>query len=248
MIKTLSRSVFCLFVYDLLVLIFSTAYLYNFYKMPENLVGYSVLLTVLAGIITLYLKGNYKIREFNNTLKNAYLLLEAVIFSQIPLAILLFFTNKDLSSAKFILTNLITIFILLKIYRIALNYYLFKLKKVKKVLILGLNDKTKTVIETIKNKYALKMEVVGLLKSAHAQRRLLELDEQSFHFDRTQQDEQYLKKLEEDENNFGQTDLPVFEDGKQIHEVVDKTNADIVVYTHKTALLSAIPRKVKLLS
>jgi len=248
MLKSLSRSVICLLIFDLIVLCASSLLFYKNFNLPNNHLIISTILIVVTGIITLYLKGNYKIREFNNTFKNAYLLFEAVIFSQIPVSILLFFINKDISSVKFVCANIITLFVLLKLYRVGLHYYLFNFKKIKKVVIIGLNDKTKTIIDVINKKYALKMEVVGLLKSAQAQRRLLELDEQNFHFERTQQDEQYLKKLENDENNFGQIDLPIFEDGKQIHDVVTKTNADIVVYTHKTALLSAVPRNIKLMS
>ena len=128
-----------MFTFDLIILGLSTIFWYGFFQLPQNLKIVTILSVVLTGLISLFLKDNYKIREFNNTLKNCYLLFEGVIFSQIPAAILLAFFNLNFSIAKFLVANIITIFVLLKLYRMIFHYYLFNFKRVKNILIIGTN-------------------------------------------------------------------------------------------------------------
>ena len=160
MLKSLSKSVVLLFLYDFAVIFCSTLIWYKYFNLPENYFGSVTIITLLVGMFTLFLKDNYKIREFNITLKNIYLLFEAVVFAIFPASVILFIFNRDLNSIYFVLLNLFTIWLLLLLYRIIFHYYLFNLKRVKNVLIIGGGHQAEVVSELINEKYALKMKVV----------------------------------------------------------------------------------------
>ena len=160
MIKSLSKSVVLLFLYDFAVIFCSTLIWYKYFNLPENYFGSVTIITLLVGMFTLFLKDNYKIREFNITLKNIYLLFEAVVFAIFPASVILFIFNRDLNSIYFVLFNLVTIWLLLLLYRIIFHYYLFNLKRVKNVLIIGGGHQAEVVSELINEKYALKMNVI----------------------------------------------------------------------------------------
>lgn len=90
MFKTLSKSVFIMFVFDLLILFLSTsiwAYAFNY---SVKAIMFLTLLVVTVGLIVLFLKGNYKIREFNITGKNTYLLFEGIVMMHVIPALYLF--------------------------------------------------------------------------------------------------------------------------------------------------------------
>ena len=53
-------------------LLVSTTLWYTYFELPIDFLDITVLLTVLSGLAVLFLKDNYKIREFNVTLKNYY--------------------------------------------------------------------------------------------------------------------------------------------------------------------------------
>lgn len=165
--KTLSKSVIIMFLYDALIFGLSSYFWYAKFNLTSKMLIPAVLLIVATGLFTLFLKANYKIREFNNTLKNCYLLFEGVIFSQIPVAILLAFFNLNYSLAKFLILNTITIFVLLKVYRIVFHYYLFNFKRVKNILIIGTNKNAKLMADEILAKKALRMNVVGFVKDTN---------------------------------------------------------------------------------
>lgn len=165
--KTLSKSVIIMFLYDALIFGLSSYFWYTKFNLTSKMLIPTVLLIVATGLFTLFLKANYKIREFNNTLKNCYLLFEGVIFSQIPAAILLAFFNLNYSLAKFLIFNTITIFVLLKVYRIIFHYYLFNFKRVKNILIMGTNKNAKLMADEILAKKALRMNVVGFVKDTN---------------------------------------------------------------------------------
>lgn len=162
--KTLSKSVIIMFLYDALIFGLSSYFWYAKFNLASKMLIPAVLLIVATGLFTLFLKANYKIREFNNTLKNCYLLFEGVIFSQIPAAILLAFFNLNFSLAKFLILNTITIFALLKVYRMIFHYYLFNFKRIKNILIIGTNKNAKLIADEIMAKKALRMNVVGFVK------------------------------------------------------------------------------------
>ena len=90
-----------MFTFDLIILGLSTTFWYGFFQLPQNLKIVTIIIVILTGLISLFLKANYKIREFNNTKKNTYLLFEGVIFSQIPV-----FISMDSQNLNFWTQNL----------------------------------------------------------------------------------------------------------------------------------------------
>ena len=162
--KLLSRSIVIMFLFDMLMFCVSTAFWHGFFGLREESLLVIVLPVVLTGLFALFLKDNYKIREFNNTKKNAYLLFEGVIFSQIPAFILLLAMDLGLTAFWFTAANTVTIFAGLKLYRFAYNYYLFHIKRTKNILIIGTNKNAKLIADEIIGKQALKMNVIGFVK------------------------------------------------------------------------------------
>ena len=82
--KSLSKSTWIMFLFDLIILGLSTYFWSNFFGYTLKAVGILCLLVVVVGLIVLFLKGNYKIREFNINLKNMYLLFEGVVMTHVP--------------------------------------------------------------------------------------------------------------------------------------------------------------------
>lgn len=222
--KTLSKSVIIMFLYDALIFGLSSYLWYAKFNLASKMLIPAVLLIIATGLFTLFLKANYKIREFNNTLKNCYLLFEGVIFSQIPTAILLAFFYLNFSLAKFLIVNTITIFILLKLYRMIFHYYLFNFKRVKNILIIGTNKNARLIADEILAKKALRMNVVGFVKDTN--------DDEVCVSDSTQ--------------------IYTMQDG--LDKIVADNSVDIVIVAiHRrmeesflTEMVNSIPRRVKL--
>ena len=116
MIKSLSKSTSIMFLFDLLVFVFSTSIFY------ESLCDYNnfcrlnifvVAIVVIVGLFSLFLKGQYKIREHRLTGWNAYRLFEGVVFAHIIPAIVLFFLISKLALIKFLGLNICAIFLCL---------------------------------------------------------------------------------------------------------------------------------------
>ena len=167
--KLLSKSTLIMFLFDLIVFTISTTFWYAVFMLPFEFLDITVFLTSLSGVMVLFLKDNYKIREFNTTLKNYYLLFEGIVFSQIPASILLLIFVQGAETFEFIFANLLTIFVVLRIYRILFHYYLFNLKRAKNVLIIGSDKNGKLIADEIINKKALKMNVIGFVKDTEAE-------------------------------------------------------------------------------
>ena len=243
MFKSLSKSTKIMFLFDLLVIslstkLTSTIFLNKFLNSKFELLV--IALVVITGLFSLFLKGQYKIREHNLTFWNFYRLLEGVVFANIPVGILLFFIVSKIVLIKFLGLNILTILVILAIYRICFNYYLFNFKKVKKVLIIGANEKAKAVVEAIRNKDALKMEVVGIVKSARIDKTLWQNFTQHYNIKISE-----LEKLEQDneiqeENDFTCDDVSIFEDGKFIVDIINKTLPDLIVFATNSHLASVI--------
>ena len=246
MTKSLSKSTWIMFIFDLLILSFSTIYWCNSFGLSIKISGLTVCLITLTGLIVLFLKGNYKIREFNVTLWNAYRLFEGAVFANIPAGLLLFFLIPNKTLIEFVGFNILTIFAGIYLYRLGFHYYLFNIKRVKKVLIIGANDKAKAVAEVIKNKKALQMEVVGIVKAAEIDKNLSEELSKAMHFNLTQSDWEVINKRIFDEQNFDYREYPIFENGKDIVEILNKTNTDIVIWAYKSHLVPAIPQGIKM--
>ena len=212
-----------MFLFDMAVMLVSTTFWYAGFGLPENLLDMTVLITVLSGIAVLFLKDNYKIREFNTTLKNYYLLFEGMVFAQIPPAILLLTFTHDANTFEFILANLITIFITLRIYRLLFHYYLFHIKRTRNVLIIGNDKNAKLIADEITAKKALKMQVVGFIEDT------------------------------ESEDYIPESSLKVITTPANLKEAIKTNNVDIVIIAIKrrmeeellTNMVESIPRKVK---
>lgn len=212
-----------MFLFDMAVMLVSTTFWYSGFGLPENLLDMTVLITVLSGIAVLFLKDNYKIREFNTTLKNYYLLFEGMVFAQIPPAILLLTFTHDANTFEFILANLITIFIVLRIYRILFHYYLFHIKRTQNVLIIGNDRNAKLIADEITAKKALKMQVVGFIEDT------------------------------ESEDYIPESSLKVLTKPANLKQAIKTNNVDIVIIAIKrrmeeellTNMVESIPRNVK---
>ena len=57
--RTLSKSVPIMFAFDLIILGLSTAFWYSFFQLPEYLKLATIIITIVAGLFSLFLKANY---------------------------------------------------------------------------------------------------------------------------------------------------------------------------------------------
>ena len=213
-----------MFIFDLITISVSSIFWYDRLGLPDDLLNLSVMLIVLTGLISLYLKGNYRIREFNLTLKNTYLLFEGVVFAHIPTAFLLLLFSENTKTFSFLLMNLLTVFVILRIYRALFHIYLFKFKKIKNVLIIGTNANAKLIADEITNKKALRMKVVG-----------------------------FVNDMENEEEYVQTQNTKIFGQETELKDIIQKYDIAIVIIaiqhrmkeTFLTQMVEAIPRKVK---
>ncbi len=220
----LSKSVLLMFLFDFIIL--SITSIYTGYHLGLSYAGAMLTagLIVTAGIITMFLKGHYKIREFNITKKNAYLLFEGVIFAHVPAALLLLILANWIFTLWFLVKNILIVYIFMYLYRAMFHYYLFYIKKPKNVLIVGTNKNAKLIAEEIINKKALKMNVAGFWE-----------DNQP-----------------EDEMNFD-TDLKVFRHSQDLKDIIKTEKIDIVIVavtrrmedTLLSKMVFGIPNRIK---
>ena len=216
MFKTLSKSVFIMFIFDMLILFLSTliwSYTFNY---SAKAIIFLTLLVVTVGLIVLFLKGNYKIREFNITGKNTYLLFEGIVMMHVIPALYLFIFASSVSEAiEFLLANILTTFVCLRVYRALFHLYLFKIKRTKNILILGTDKRARVIADEINNKYALKMSVVGFV-----------------------QNENCAEEFIADKN------IPVYKNLASLNDVIQGKSVDIVVIAQPTELIVTIPRGI----
>ena len=216
MFKTLSRSVLYMFLFDLLILAVSTILWANKFLYSIKAIIFLSVLVVGSGLIILFLKGNYKIREFNITGKNTYLLFEGVVMMHIIPALYLFiFASSAIKTIEFLFINILTIFIALRLYRALFHYYLFKIKRTKNILILGTDERARIIADEIQGKYALKMRVAGFVQGENSS-------------------EEFIS-----DNN-----SPVYKDIKDLKSIIEEKDIDIVVIAQPTELIVTIPKGV----
>ncbi len=214
--KSLSKSTKLMFLFDLLVLLISTYYWANFFSYTTKAVVLLCVLTTFTGLIILYLKGSYKIREFNLTVKSAYLLFEGVVMAHvIPAAYLLLCAASLKSTINFLGLNVLTIFILLRIGRAFNHFYLFKFKKVKNILILGTDERAKVVADEINGKFALRMKVAGFVQVNDTKEELINDDK-----------------------------IPLYKNVANLSQIIDENNIDIVVIAQPTELIVTLPQDI----
>lgn len=216
--KPLSRSVKIMFFFDFIVLYLSTFLWSVLFGYTSKAVIILCFLVVVTGLIVLYLKGNYKIREFNINIKNTYLLFEGIVMTHVlPSFYLFIFTASKTNSAYFIIANILTIFIILRLYRAFYHLYLFRIKKVKNILIIGADERAKTIADEIQGKYALKMNVAGFIQEKN--------NGEEFIFDNK---------------------TPVFRENIDLVKIIEDLNIDIVVISRPTELILKIPRWIEI--
>ena len=215
MVRALSRSVFVMFLFDLAVLSSVTAIWYEYFHLPKYLTPFIVLLTTITGISSLFLKGHYKIREFNITLRNMYLLFEGILFTNVPNIILLLIFSRTITALYFLIGNMITIYILLLLYRMCFHFYLFHLKKIKNILIIGTGKDAQLISNEIKNKFALRMNVVG-----------------------------FLEDINSDEDEIISNQEKIFSFNEDLNKIIKHHKIDIVIVTIKRRMEEALLTKM----
>ena len=141
MFKSLSRSTWIMFLFDLVILSLSTSFWAHYFNYTPKAILILSVLVVTTGLIILFLKGHYRIREFNVNIRTSYLLLEGIVMAHVlPAVYLLVYAASIKSSINFIVVNVLTIYLFLRLYRIIFHYYLFRIKKEKNILILGTDE------------------------------------------------------------------------------------------------------------
>ena len=214
--RTLSKSIWTMFVFDFVTLSLSTLLWSNFFGYTPKAICILCFLVVVVGLIVLYLKGNYKIREFNINFKNTYLLFEGVVMTHVlPGLYLLIFAASIASTINFLSINIFTIFIILRLYRALFHLYLFNIKKEKKILIFGTDERARIIADEIQGKKALRMKVAG-----------------------------FVQVDNETEEFVTDTELPVYRDVDCIKQIIESNDIDIVVIARATELIVSIPREI----
>lgn len=215
MFKSLSKSTTIMFIFDFIVLCLSTFLWASVFDYTPKAIAILCIVTVLAGLVTLYLKGNYKIREFNINTKNTYLLFEGVVMAHvIPAAYLLIFASSITSTINFIALNILTIFLILRLYRAFYHFYLFRIKREKNLLILGSDHRAKVIADEIQGKKALRMRVVGFVQVNGAN------------------------------EEFVQDDIPIYRDVTDLSKIIEDNDIDIVVIAQPTEMIVTVPHGV----
>lgn len=215
-LKSLSKSTWIMFCYDLTILCLSTYFLANFFGYTFKAVLILSTLVVSAGLFILFLKGHYKVREFNINIKNAYLLFEGIVMAHVlPAVYLLIYAASIKSSINFLVVNVLTIYVLLRIYRVCFHYYLFRVKKEKNILILGTDERARIIADEIQSKKALRMKVAG-----------------------------FIQEVESDEEFAADNNLPVYKDVNNLTPIIEKNDIDIIVIAQPTELIVTAPRDI----
>ena len=216
--KGLSKSTRIMFLFDLVILCMSTYLWANFFNYTPKAIILLCFFVVTIGLMVLFLKGNYKIREFNLTIKNAYLLFEGIVMTHVfPSLYLLIFAASITCTLKFLTINILTIFIMLNLYRVFFHLYLFNIKREKNILIIGANERAIIIADEIQSKKALRMKVVGFVQ----------IDEMN-------------------EELVADNKFPVYREVSNLKHMIDKNEIDVVVIAQPTELIVTIPRGIEI--
>ncbi len=215
--KSLSKSTFIMFCFDFIILFLSTFLWSKFFNYSHKAVALLCFMVITIGLIVLFLKGNYKIREFNINLKASYLLFEGIVMTHVPPAVyLMIFAASFTSALKFLAVNTVTIFLLLKTYRDIFHFYLFNIKKEKNILILGTDERARIIAEEIQNKAALKMKIAGFVQG------------------------QFSEEVINDSK------VPIFTEPENLRTLIKQNNINVVVIAQPTELILTIPVGIKI--
>lgn len=218
MIKSLSKSTWIMFLFDLIILGFSTYIWADAFEYTHKAICLLCVMVVVIGLTVLFLKGNYKIREFNINIKNTYLLFEGVVMTHVlPALYLLIYAASITSTLKFLAINILTIFLALRLYRAFYHIYLFNIKKEKNILILGSDERAKIIADEIQGKKALRMKVVG-----------------------------FIQESDSDEDIVEDGTIPVYKNVSDLKQIIKEKDVDIVVIASPTELIITIPDGVSI--
>ena len=216
--NSLSKSAKIMFLFDFIILFLSTYLWANYFGYTNKAIIILCILVVVMGLIVLFLKGNYKIREFNINFKNTYLLFEGIVMTHVlPALYLLVFAASITCTLKFLAINTLTIFVLLRLYRAIFHLYLFKIKKEKNILILGADERARIIADEIQDKIALRMKVVG-----------------------------FVQVNEADEDLISDNKLPVYRDVQNLKSIIKEKRVDVVVIAEATELIVTIPSRIEI--
>ena len=163
--KSLSRSTDIMFLFDFVIFFLCTGFWAHYFNYTPKAILILSTLVVITGLIILCLKGHYRIREFNVNIKTGYLLLEGIVMAHVlPAVYLLVYAASIKSSINFLVVNVLTIYVCLRLYRIIFHYYLFKIKKEKNILILGTDERARKIADEVQSKKALRMRIAGFVQ------------------------------------------------------------------------------------
>lgn len=207
-----------MFIFDFVALSLTTYFCANFFGYTPRAIWILCNLVTLAGLIILYLKGNYKIREFNITFKNTYLLFEGIVMAHVlPAIYLLICAASITSTTNFLAVNILLTFIILRLYRALFHLYLFKVKKEKNILILGADNRARIIADEIQGKRALRMKVAGFVQVNHT-------------------DDEYVQ----DKNS------NVYKNVSDLKDIIEENDIDIVIIAQAAELIVTIPKGVEI--
>ena len=214
--RSLSKSITGMFIYDLIAIFASTfvwSYVFGYTPKARMLL---CAITIIVGMAVLYLKGNYKVREFNADIKKVYLLFEGVVMVHVlPAIYLLVYAASITSTLKFLAVNILTVFIALMFYRDVLRFYLFRIKKEKNILILGADERAKIIAEEIQSHKVLRMNVIG-----------------------------FVQENEADEDMVADENVPIYKNVTDLKSIINERDVDIVVIAQATELILTLPSDI----
>lgn len=161
--KVISKSIYVLMVIDALIFEVLTLFTAANYNIPEKNTILTTILFTVCGVYVLFMKGFYKIRNYELDPKDAYLLFEGIVLAAvIPFVTLLFFDFNWLAF-KFLLVDVICIYIVIFIWRKLFYYHRKYLKPSSNILIIGAGDVGKIMAKEILNRPMLKQNLVGFV-------------------------------------------------------------------------------------
>jgi exopolysaccharide biosynthesis polyprenyl glycosylphosphotransferase len=159
----LTNSTCVLFTTDITIFLIGTYFSSYYFNISPDLYTISTILLSLFGIYSLFLRGYYKIRKYNFFLKDAYILLEALLLAFVIPSIILFLLKFDERVFQFLLTDLFVIYLLLLIWRSGFYQYRKKLHPVKNVLIIGAGKSGDEISREILARPELKLNISGFI-------------------------------------------------------------------------------------
>lgn len=243
--KILSKSVIFMFLFDLTIFCLSIIFWCNYFNSTAKFETFAVSIITTVGLTVLYLKGNYEIREFNITLWNMYRLIEGIFLAHIPFFICELFFSNNIFLIKYTILNILTTGIFLYLYRLGFHFYLLNLKKTKKVLIIGANERAKIIADVIHNKKALKMELAGIIKAAEAEKAFIKAVSDAFDLKYGTNEIELLNSEIKKEEDFKIDNTKIYENNEDIHNIILESKADIVIFTKKSCLITTLPKNIK---